>query len=897
MAVDLIALGYKIDTAPIKSANSELDKLGKHTKTASKEVSNLSKETESSSKSIGALTGSLKTLIGAYAGLASVSKLANISDEYTKYTAQLKLATKSQAEYNIALKDTSRIANTAQASLGSISTLYARLSSSLGSLNASQKQVATITEVVGLGLKINGANASETASAMMQLSQAFSSGVLRGDEFNSMSENALPLMQALAKSMEVPIEQLREMATQGQITSEQLLKAFGDEKLLEVFRTQAKEVNTLSGAFQTLKNEGGSAIGELTKETGLLDLMTGSINALRDAIVGLKNVAKGVTPIQSAGIIASLPAPLQVAIGLAKTYGLVKKGSKAVQAISSANNGNSIGGAGAITGGNAPYPNFSATVEAENIDEIHRKQEEAARKQLDAQKVFNDARKKADKEREEYSKQEREDWLKEETQRYKTQVENEREIYENKLRNIDLLQKQSEERFREEHRLQEELLREQKRANDEFSKSLTDALFRGFEDGKDFIKNFKDTLLNAFQTMILRPRIEAIISGTGIGGMLSGNAMAGEGAGGMFGGLGGGDIFGTIKNIFSGGNSAIVGGIESIAASLTDGLGGIGDSIGGFVGANASAIANFASFGGAALSLLKGDIKGAAFQGAGAGIGLALGGPIGGAIGSFLGGAVGGLFGGSKLPPRVTASRSGSYSSNQFTAFEGADVGKRNLNANSSLDALNETFSRNIGSLLSAFGVNQSINTNSLLTKKKNVRARFNANIGGIQTTGYEESFGKKGDFNAALQSLVNNALGTVTVQAIQASALPQEIKNLFDNLTDKTEVVNMINASMSLQASQKVLADKFNLTATQAAHVAKSTGSAGQGLADYINKIIAVANSSRTVGEVLALAQKNFRDATGWKAVPENLKAFDAILKSINKGTQLGVGQFSVKR
>jgi hypothetical protein len=513
------------------------------------------------------------------------------------------------------------------------------------------------------------------------------------------------------------------------------------------------------------------------------------------------------------------------------------------------------------------------------------------------QKINDDARKKAADDLRKYQEQEREDWLKEETQRYKTQVENEKEIYEQKLKNIDLLQKQSEDRFREEHRLQEELLREQKRANEEFSKSLTDALFRGFEKGKDFIKNFKDTLINAFQTLILRPRIEAIISGTGIGSLLSGTANASEGgAGGLFGGLGGGDIFGTIKSLFSGGNSAIVGGIEGIGASLADGLGGIRDTIGGFVGANAGVIANLSAFSGAALSLLKGDIKGAAFQGAGAGIGLALGGPLGGAIGSFLGGAVGGLFGGAKLPPRVTESRSSTYSSGQFSAFEGADVGKRKLGAASTLDALNETFSKQIGSLLSAFDIDQTIYTNSLLTKKKNVRARFQANIGGTEVAGFEQSFGKKGDFAQAFESMMNSALGEVTISAIKASKLPNEIRYLFAEAAIylKEDVSALIAATIKLKGSQEQLANTFGITVEQSARAARNTLLQGKDLIAYVNKLASAALATKTIGETLVAAQTSMLAVTKSDALPQSVKSFDLIIKSIDKTTYSGIKLFN---
>ena len=83
--------------------------------------------------------------------------------------------------------------------------LYTRLSNSLGAYGATQKQVSTITETVSLGLKAFGATSVEASSAMLQLSQAFASNRLGGDEFRAMMESMPNMMRTPAPSMGKPV--------------------------------------------------------------------------------------------------------------------------------------------------------------------------------------------------------------------------------------------------------------------------------------------------------------------------------------------------------------------------------------------------------------------------------------------------------------------------------------------------------------------------------------------------------------------------------------------------------------------------------------------------------------------------------------------------------------------
>lgn len=214
-----------------------------------------------------------------------VVQIGQLADSYVKFTAQLKLATNGQKEFETALNDVRRISKTAQQDLESTGVLYARITNSTKELGASQEKVARITESIVLALKASGASASESASAMLQLSQAFASGVLRGEEFNAVNEAAPRLMKALADGIGQPIGALKKMAEEGKLTAgvlaDALPKALGD------LRKEADQINTISGALTVLKNNAMEMVGVITPAIGtVLKAFEAMKDAQKDASIG-----------------------------------------------------------------------------------------------------------------------------------------------------------------------------------------------------------------------------------------------------------------------------------------------------------------------------------------------------------------------------------------------------------------------------------------------------------------------------------------------------------------------------------------------------------------------------------------------------------------------------------
>lgn len=507
---------------------------------------------------------------------------------------------------------------------------------------------------------------------------------------------------------------------------------------------------------------------------------------------------------------------------------------------------------------------------AADAKEAFRKQEEA-RKKLNAEKI-KDIQDEIDFE------QSQAEAL------YDSKIKAEKELYDNKIKYLDLIQKRSEREFEEELKRQEEIKKADDDRAENINRTITDALMRGFESGVSFAKNFRNTLINMFKTLVLQPVISFIVNpvsgaiSAALGGLLgTGNAAANTlGSASSAGGFAG--LTNNIFNMITTSNASIVSGIESVGAYIANGMGGVQDAIGGFIGANSSAIADGFGYAGALVQLAQGN----AFGAAGTAIGTYFGGPIGGAIGSFVGSLVGGLFGKAK---QYNSGVTGSYNDGIFTSNNISY--KRNMGASESLAGLQQAFSTSLGSLLSGYGLNDSISTSSVLGKKKKAWGVFDASFDG-GSINYTKLTGKGGDPTQVLKEMINSVMSTSLVQAIQKSKLPAGIKSLFDGLTDQTAIQNMIQASLSLSNANSQLSASFGMTADQAAQVAKATGLVGDKMITFINELITASGGS-SKARVLLDARQTLLGALG-QDMPTTLLAFDNMIKAIDKSNAAGI-------
>lgn len=213
--------------------------------------------------------GAVLSRIGGAIGVGlGVRELVEVADQYKNLQARLRLAVASQEEFNRADAALFEIAQRNRAPLAETVTLYARLAPSVQALGRSQADVLAATDAIGQAVSLSGASSEAAAGALLQLGQAFASGQLRGEEFNSVIEQTPRLAQAIADGMGVPLGSLRKLAEEGKITSKAVLDALLKQRgrLAEEY---ASLPDTVSGALTRLKNAFQRAFGERDANSGL----------------------------------------------------------------------------------------------------------------------------------------------------------------------------------------------------------------------------------------------------------------------------------------------------------------------------------------------------------------------------------------------------------------------------------------------------------------------------------------------------------------------------------------------------------------------------------------------------------------------------------------------------
>lgn len=241
-----------------------------------------------------------------------LADIANLADQYNTLQARLRLVTDSTTEYSQALDSVQGIALATRADLRATGDLYATLSRSLKALGEDTRQAADLTSTISQAMQLSGTSSAAAQGAMTQLNQALASGILRGDEFNSLMEQAPRLMQALADSLGVATGQLRGLAEQGKLTAEQVIQALSGQGA-----AIAKEFSqlpvTIGGATTNLHTQFQILVGSF-------DDATGASSAVAAAIGGIADHLDALTAAAAAGGFALLARQMPAAAAAVRGY-------------------------------------------------------------------------------------------------------------------------------------------------------------------------------------------------------------------------------------------------------------------------------------------------------------------------------------------------------------------------------------------------------------------------------------------------------------------------------------------------------------------------------------------------------------------------------------------------
>jgi len=253
-------------------------------------------QTDALGRNFGALESvaqRMGAVLGAVAGTALTRGFIQLADSVTVLRNQLTLSTGSIQQAEVAYGALFQIAQRSRTSFTELGATFASISRATGELGISQGRLLAVTEAIGNAIAISGGSAAGAQAALMQLSQGFASGTLRGEELNSVMEQTPRLARAIADGLGITIGQLRQMGQDGKLTAQAVLGAL-ESQSRALKGEVASSVATVAQASQVAQNALTALVGEFDRVTGSSTGMASSIikasQSISDIAAALKSV-------------------------------------------------------------------------------------------------------------------------------------------------------------------------------------------------------------------------------------------------------------------------------------------------------------------------------------------------------------------------------------------------------------------------------------------------------------------------------------------------------------------------------------------------------------------------------------------------------------------------------
>ncbi|HBR0805833.1 TPA: tape measure protein [Klebsiella pneumoniae] len=303
-------IDIKIDTASANRSTSALEKslddLSSAAADAARAANNLSTCEQQASKSAQQLAqqqtkagNAASKSTSQFNGLATAAKglgaffaaqqilewgtaFVTVADNINLLQSRINLYTKSQQETNQVFGQLQAISNRAGVSLQETAQTFTQFAAAGKDMGVSNQQVLQLVQNLQTMARVSGASGEGASAAIYQLSQAFASGRLQGDEFRSVAEQMPVILDILSKKLGVTRGELRQMATDGKLNSDVLLMLSGDFSELDA--QAAKLPRTVAQASDALMNNLGVAADALNDKLGLSQGVAKSIDGVSQAL-------------------------------------------------------------------------------------------------------------------------------------------------------------------------------------------------------------------------------------------------------------------------------------------------------------------------------------------------------------------------------------------------------------------------------------------------------------------------------------------------------------------------------------------------------------------------------------------------------------------------------------
>jgi tape measure domain-containing protein len=228
------------------------------------------------------LNGALRGLVGGLSALALYQTAKDViatADSMKLLDGRIKVAASSAKDYAFASQELVDISLRTHTAFDANATLFARVNKAMETMGGTVRDTAALTETMAQAISISGASAGETSSVVRQLSQALASGVLRGDEFNSIMENGSRLAYALAAGLNVNVGELRKMAENGELSAGRVIQAIMSQA--QAIDTEYKRIPlTVGAALENIRTAYGQYISSVDAGSGATDGLAESLDTL-----------------------------------------------------------------------------------------------------------------------------------------------------------------------------------------------------------------------------------------------------------------------------------------------------------------------------------------------------------------------------------------------------------------------------------------------------------------------------------------------------------------------------------------------------------------------------------------------------------------------------------------
>lgn len=260
----------------IEKTGKDLNKIGKDTENYSNSSKKIQSQTNKNTQSTINFGDAIRKIAAPLAAYLGTRQIYQASEAWLNLTNRLRVITNTNEELITTQEEVFQIAQRSRQPIESTAEVYQRLYTNAEALNISGAKVARVVETVNKSMAISGVSGASASAAMVQLGQAFASGTLRGDELNSVLEQAPALAKTLADAFGVTVGQLRNLGSQGKITSKAVVEALLQQT--DAVDAQFNKMQATGGqATAVLENSFIRMVGKINEGTGATTLFSGTL--------------------------------------------------------------------------------------------------------------------------------------------------------------------------------------------------------------------------------------------------------------------------------------------------------------------------------------------------------------------------------------------------------------------------------------------------------------------------------------------------------------------------------------------------------------------------------------------------------------------------------------------